>query len=77
MPSNTRSPTATARLVRRLCPLRRVIHSEALGYPVVLKTAMPGIAHKSDVGGVKLDIRDSRALSQAYSDMSERLGAGR
>ena len=30
-----------------------------LGYPVVLKTAMPGILHKSDVGGVKLNLADA------------------
>ena len=51
-----------------------VAGAEALGYPVVLKTAMPGIAHKSDVGGVKLDIQDSAALADVYRDMSKRLG---
>ena len=30
-----------------------------LGFPVVLKTAMPGILHKSDVGGVKLGLADA------------------
>jgi hypothetical protein len=35
---------------------------------------MPGIAHKSDVGGVKLNIQDSLELSEAYNDMTERLG---
>ena len=29
-----------------------------VGFPVVLKTAMPGILHKSDVGGVKLNLSD-------------------
>ena len=32
----------------------------AFGRPVVLKTAMPGIAHKSDVGGVKLNLAGKR-----------------
>jgi acyl-CoA synthetase (NDP forming) len=45
-----------------------------LGYPVVLKTAMPGIQHKSDVGGVKLNIGDPKALAEAYQDMASRLG---
>ena len=49
--------------------------AEALGYPVVLKTAMPGISHKSDVGGVVLDIRDAEALAEAYRDLAARLGA--
>ncbi len=46
-----------------------------LGYPIVLKTAMPGILHKSDVGGVKLNLADAAALGAAYDDMAARLGA--
>ena len=45
-----------------------------IGYPVVLKTGEPGIAHKSDVGGVVLGIRDPDALQAAYQDLAERLG---
>ncbi|MEZ5832717.1 MAG: acetate--CoA ligase family protein [Dongiaceae bacterium] len=52
-----------------------VIWAARIGYPVVLKTAAPGIHHKSDVGGVKLDIRDEAALRAAYDDMAQRLGA--
>jgi acetate---CoA ligase (ADP-forming) len=46
----------------------------AIGYPVVLKTAAPGIAHKSDVGGVILGLRDAQALAAAYDDLAARLG---
>lgn len=45
-----------------------------VGYPLVLKTAMPGILHKSDVGGVRLGITDAAGLAAAYADMSARLG---
>jgi acetate---CoA ligase (ADP-forming) len=45
-----------------------------IGYPVVLKTGEPGIAHKSDAGGVVLGIRDPDALQAAYQDLAERLG---
>jgi acyl-CoA synthetase (NDP forming) len=45
-----------------------------LGYPVVLKTAMPGISHKSDQGGVQLGIRDEATLNAAYQDLASRLG---
>jgi acyl-CoA synthetase (NDP forming) len=45
-----------------------------IGYPVVLKTDEPGIAHKSDVGGVVLGIRDPDELRAAYQDLAERLG---
>jgi acetate---CoA ligase (ADP-forming) len=46
----------------------------AIGYPVVLKTGEPGIAHKSDVGGVLLGLRDAADLAAAYDDLAARLG---
>ena len=46
----------------------------SIGYPVVLKTAQPGIDHKSDVGGVILNILDETHLVEAYDDMANRLG---
>ena len=45
-----------------------------LNYPLVLKTAMPGIAHKSDQAGVLLDLRNEEQLLAAYRDLNERLG---
>ena len=45
-----------------------------LGYPVVAKTAMQDIQHKSDVGGVKLALGDADALGDAYDDLAARLG---
>jgi acetate---CoA ligase (ADP-forming) len=45
-----------------------------LGFPLVLKTAMPGILHKSDVGGVKLGLADAPALAAAYDEIAPRLG---
>jgi acyl-CoA synthetase (NDP forming) len=45
-----------------------------IGYPVVLKTGQPGIAHKSDAGGVVLGIRDPAGLAAAYAAMAGRLG---
>ena len=45
-----------------------------IGYPVVLKTDEPGIAHKSDVGGVRLDLGDPGAAGAAYHDLAARLG---
>jgi hypothetical protein len=44
----------------------------AVGYPVALKTV--AALHKSDVGGVALDLRDDSALRKAYADMADRLG---
>jgi acyl-CoA synthetase (NDP forming) len=48
--------------------------AERLGYPVALKTAAAGVHHKSDVGGVKLDIRSEAHLRAAYEEMAHRLG---
>lgn len=45
-----------------------------LGLPVVLKTATPGILHKSDVGGVRLNLRDPEAVGEAYDTLAAKLG---
>ncbi len=45
-----------------------------IGYPVVVKTDEPGIAHKSDVGGVRLGLAGPAAAGAAYDDLSARLG---
>ena len=44
----------------------------AVGYPVAMKTV--GALHKSDVGGVVLDIADEPALRAAYAAMVDTLG---
>jgi hypothetical protein len=41
---------------------------------VVLKTAAPGITHKSDVGGVRVGLTDADAVGAAYEDVAGRLG---
>ncbi|KAA0232127.1 MAG: acetate--CoA ligase family protein [Dehalococcoidia bacterium] len=43
--------------------------SEAMGYPVVLKIVSPGIAHKSDVGGVKLNLLNREAVGAAFDEI--------
>jgi hypothetical protein len=45
-----------------------------IGFPVVLKTAMPGILHKTERGGVHLDLPDETAVRAAWSDLAKRLG---
>ena len=45
-----------------------------LGYPVVLKTAVPGISHKSEVHGVYLNLNSDAELRNAYKDLDKRLG---
>jgi acetyltransferase len=43
------------------------------GYPVVLKILSPQISHKSDVGGVALDLADEAALRSACAAMLKRV----
>ncbi len=43
--------------------------AEGFGYPLVLKVISPNISHKSDVGGVSLDIKDPEELSERLSLM--------
>lgn len=45
-----------------------------IGYPVALKAAGPEILHKSDIGGVVLDIADELALRTAFVALKARLG---
>ncbi len=53
--------------------------AEATGYPVVLKVFSRTITHKTDVGGVQLNLRDADAVRRAYrriqESVTERAGA--
>ena len=44
-----------------------VYYAHQVGYPVVLKIASPDISHKSDTGGVMLNLVDPEAVSIGYS----------
>jgi acyl-CoA synthetase (NDP forming) len=48
--------------------------AQAIGFPVALKTAAPGIMHKSDRNGVRLGLADGQGVEAAYADLSDRLG---
>ena len=55
-------------------PSEAVAAATELGYPVVVKTDEPSIAHKSDVGGVILGIDDAAGVASAYAALARRLG---
>jgi acetyltransferase len=40
-----------------------------IGYPVVMKISGPQILHKTDVGGVRLNLRDEESVRQGYDAM--------
>ena len=46
--------------------------ADGLGYPVVLKGVAEGVAHKSDLGLVRVNLPDGKAVEAAYDDV----GAG-
>ncbi len=46
-----------------------VAAAERIGYPVVMKIVSPDILHKSDLGGIILNLTDAGAVSAAYDRM--------
>jgi acetyltransferase len=56
-----------------------VRHAEEIGYPVVLKLYSETVTHKTDVGGVRLDLPDAEAVREAYeaieASVAEKIGA--
>ena len=63
VPAGTVATSAAhaARLARRI------------GFPVVLKIVSRDVAHKSDVGGVALDLRSEQAVRLAYARILQRV----
>jgi len=43
--------------------------SDRMGYPVAMKIVSPDITHKSDVGGVKLALKNQEEVVSAYGEM--------
>ena len=44
-----------------------VAAAEEVGYPVVLKSTAPWLRHRSDLGGVRLDLADADAVRAAFA----------
>jgi acetyltransferase len=51
--------------------------AEEIGFPVVLKAESEEIIHKSDVGGVKINLPDVEAVKIAAMEMKKKIGAKR
>lgn len=62
-----RIPVAPA--VRAASPAEALVAAETLGFPVAMKIDSPDVTHKSDVGGVRLDIRTAADVRRAYGEM--------
>lgn len=51
---------------------RKAVHqANELGYPVVLKILSPDITHKTDVGGVVLNLRNDDDVKRGYNEIIE------
>lgn len=50
-----------------------VTEARKLGFPLVAKIVSPQILHKTDVGGVKIDLKDEESVKSAFNDMYDRL----
>jgi acyl-CoA synthetase (NDP forming) len=64
----------TSRPVSADCPAAVLAAANRLGYPVVLKSAAPGLMHKTEHGGVVAGLENEAALLAAYAALAESLG---
>ncbi len=64
-------PTVETRIA--LTADEAVREAEAIGFPVVLKLHSKTITHKTDVGGVRLDLRTKDAVRDAFNGIRGRL----
>lgn len=69
----------TAKTVIAKTQAEAVTASNDIGYPIVLKLYSETITHKTDVGGVQLNLGDAEAVARAYAaiekSVAEKVGA--
>ena len=49
--------------------------AERIGFPAVIKAQSAALSHKSDLGGVILDVRDAEALRAAWESITSKVSA--
>jgi len=47
-----------------------VAAAKGIGYPVVMKIVSPQIVHKSDIGGVRVDLKNKKDVENAFFDIT-------
>jgi acetyltransferase len=52
-------------------PNGALVNAESIGYPVAMKVLSTNISHKSDAGGVRLNIGSAQEVRSAYREMLE------
>ncbi len=60
---------ATAPTELATSPESAIQQANLYGYPVALKIASPDILHKSDIGGVLLNLKNSQAVADGYENI--------
>lgn len=43
--------------------------ARSVGYPVAMKVVSPGVTHKTEVGGVRLDLHDEKEVREAFEQI--------
>ncbi|MBI3912912.1 MAG: bifunctional acetate--CoA ligase family protein/GNAT family N-acetyltransferase [Chloroflexi bacterium] len=66
-------PTVETRIARDEEAAARI--ADEIGYPVVVKLHSETITHKTDVGGVKLNLQDADAVRAAYREIQQAVDA--
>ena len=54
-----------------------LIFSETIGFPVVMKVLSTDISHKSDAGGVRLNIDNAQEVRRAYRELIDQVKANK
>ncbi|UCG62872.1 MAG: acetate--CoA ligase family protein [Candidatus Zixiibacteriota bacterium] len=51
-----------------------VTRANKIGYPVVMKVNTPPILHKTELGGVMVDLRTDKEVRDAFNELKKRIG---
>ena len=73
--SSFRIPVAQTMVARS--PNEALLIASQLGFPVAMKIHSPDITHKSDVGGVRLNLANAQAVRSAYHEIIEAVNLNR
>ena len=64
-------PVVETRIARTAA--EAVAAAEAIGWPVVVKLLSSSLTHKTEVGGVQLNLRDGDAVTEAFEELACRI----
>jgi acetyltransferase len=70
-----RIPTVSAGIARS--PNEALVLASSIGFPVALKILSPDISHKTDAGGVRLNVNSAQVVRSAYRDLIEQVQKNR